>query len=53
MQEYKNKFLPTSFNNYWPTNRDLRAANNDRELRGDYDLNLPFCRLKSSQKPIF
>lgn len=53
MQEYKNKFLPTSFNNYWPTNRDLRAANNDRELRGDYDLNLPFCRLKSSQKKPF
>jgi len=48
VHEYKNKHLPNIFTNYWPMNRDLRNFENDRELRGDYDLNVPFCRLNNS-----
>jgi len=55
MHEYKNGFLPVVFNGYWPTNREIMdLANNDRELRGDYDLHISFCRLTSSSKtPYF
>jgi len=50
MHSYQYKFLPSSFDNYWPTNRSVRnAQQNDLVLRNDNELYLPPCRLKSTE----
>jgi len=49
MQNYHQNHLPESFSNYWPTNRVFRnATNDDLLLRNDFNLHLPFSRLKST-----
>jgi len=50
IHDYIYGFLPSSYINYWPTNRDQRnATENDFELRNDYELYCPPSRLKSSE----
>jgi len=55
MHEFKYNFLPAIFSNYWLTNRENRTANvNERELRNDSELYVPFCRLTNSKRfPYF
>jgi len=51
MHEFNYKFLPVIFRDYWLTNRDVRLINNnDRELRNDSELLVPYCRLSNSRK---
>jgi len=50
MQNYIQGFLPVSFINYWPTNRELRNAGpEDQMLRNDLELFHPYSRLKTTQ----
>jgi len=51
IHNYHYKFLPKAFNNYWPTNRELRGNNEFLpDLRNDFDLNVMFCRLKNTER---
>jgi len=57
MHDFKNKFLPAAFMNYWPTNREYCNQNivdEGRELRNDSELYLSIPRLTSTAKfPFF
>jgi len=57
MHDFKYKFLPAAFMNYWSTNREFRnqnIADEGRELRNDSELYLSIPRLNSTAKfPFF
>jgi len=48
MQQYKQGFLPPSFNHTWITNAERRNDDIQIILRNDQNLSLPFSRLSSS-----
>ena len=54
MQNYKQGFLPSSFNNTWLTNLERRNEDIQITLRNDQLLTVPFVRLTSSTKqPLY
>ena len=54
MQNYKQGFLPSSFNKTWLTNHERRNEDIQITLRNDQLLTVPFVRLTSSTKqPLY
>ena len=50
MQQYKQGFLPPSFNDTWITNAERRNDDIHIILRNDQNLSMPFSRLSSSAR---